>query len=124
VARYRAKKAVEAELRSQGIRLTLVPLRDITTQAMEYLRNHHELLDECAECVRNDPELRKMAEAEVRDRERKLRKWQKAQGKWGLLDRSKLSVSITGSANGGTEKTQLFSATSAIFSAWCLLNAD
>jgi len=102
LARYRARKAVEHELRSQGLRVSHIPIRDIMAQAMEYLRNHPELLDQAAECVRNDPKLRKMEETEQRNRERQERKWRK-QG--GLLDRPKLSVCITGSVKSGTEKT-------------------
>jgi len=45
-----------------------VPIRGIREQAQAYLEQHPELLDECAECVRNDPKLRKMAEIEQRKR--------------------------------------------------------
>jgi hypothetical protein len=74
LARYRARKAVEHKLRSQGVLVQYIPPRDIITQAMEYLRQHPELLDECAECVRNDPKLRTLAEREKRER---LRKWKR-----------------------------------------------
>jgi hypothetical protein len=90
LARYRARKAVESELRSQGLRVSYIPHRDIIAQAMEYLSNHPELLDQCAETVRNDPKLRKMAETEQRNRERQWRKWQRQSG---LLDRSNRPVS-------------------------------
>ena len=74
LARYRARRIVESELRSQGVRLTYVPPRDIVAQAMEYLRNHPELLDQCAETVRNDPKLRTLAEREERERWRKYKR--------------------------------------------------
>jgi len=55
LARYRARRILELELRSQGVRVQYVPIRDIREQAQAYLEQHPELLDECAECVRNDP---------------------------------------------------------------------
>ena len=74
LARYRARKAVEHELRSQGLRVSHIPIRDIMAQAMEYLRNHPELLDQCAETVRNDPKLRTLAEQQERERWRKYKR--------------------------------------------------
>ena len=65
LARYRARRIVESELRSQGIRVSYVPPRDIIAQAMEYLRNHPELLDQATESVRNDPKLRKIASGKI-----------------------------------------------------------
>ena len=43
-------------------------------QAMEYLRNHLELLDQAAETIRNDPKLRTLAEREERERARAQRR--------------------------------------------------
>jgi hypothetical protein len=74
LARYRAKQIVQNELRSQGRRVSLIPPSDIIAQAMEYLSNHPELLDECAETVRNGPKLRTLAEREERERWRKYKK--------------------------------------------------
>jgi hypothetical protein len=66
-----------------------------------------------------------LAEQQERQRERQWRKWQRQSG---LLDHSQssssLSVCRTGSAKSGTEKTQLFSTTSAIFRCSRLLIAD
>jgi hypothetical protein len=74
LARYRAKRIVQNELRSQGRRVSLILPRDIIAQAMEYLRNHPELLDQCAETVRNDPKLRTLAEQQERERWRKYKR--------------------------------------------------
>ena len=46
LARLAAKKAVEAELRAKGIRVTLVKPAEITAQAQVYLQSHPELIDE------------------------------------------------------------------------------
>ena len=43
LARLAAKKAVQAELRSKGVRVTLVRPAEISAQAGEYLANHPEL---------------------------------------------------------------------------------
>ena len=87
LARYRARRIVESELRSQGIRVSYVPPRDIIAQAMEYLRNHPELLDQATESVRNDPKLRKIAEREERER---LRQWRKL-ARGGAQPRNRLT---------------------------------
>ena len=47
LARYRAKKAVEAELKSKGVRVTLVRPAEIRLLAEDYLAQHRERL--CAE---------------------------------------------------------------------------
>jgi hypothetical protein len=46
LARLAAKKAVEAELRAQGVRTTLVKPAEISAQAQDYLQAHPELIDE------------------------------------------------------------------------------
>ena len=43
LARLAAKRAVQAKLRDQGVRVTLVPPAEIMRQAGEYLANHPEL---------------------------------------------------------------------------------
>jgi hypothetical protein len=37
LARSAAKKAIQEQLRAQGVRLTLVPIRDIHEKAQQYL---------------------------------------------------------------------------------------
>jgi NAD(P)-dependent dehydrogenase (short-subunit alcohol dehydrogenase family) len=46
MARYMAKKRVEAELRDQGLRVSLVRPAEINTLATAYLAAHPELYDE------------------------------------------------------------------------------
>jgi NAD(P)-dependent dehydrogenase (short-subunit alcohol dehydrogenase family) len=43
LARLAAKRAVQAELRSKGVRVTLVRPAEINAQAAEYLASHPEL---------------------------------------------------------------------------------
>jgi NAD(P)-dependent dehydrogenase (short-subunit alcohol dehydrogenase family) len=49
LARLAAKKAVEAELRAQGVRVTLVRPAEIAVQAQAYLQSHPELIDAARE---------------------------------------------------------------------------
>jgi NAD(P)-dependent dehydrogenase (short-subunit alcohol dehydrogenase family) len=49
LARLAAKKAVEAELRAQGVRVTLVRPAEIAAQAQAYLQSHPELIDAARE---------------------------------------------------------------------------
>jgi hypothetical protein len=49
LAHRRAKKAVEADLRSKGIRTTTMPPREINDLAREYLAQHSERLKAEAE---------------------------------------------------------------------------
>ena len=46
LARLSAKKAVQDELRSQGVRVSLVKPSEISVRANEYLRQHPELYRE------------------------------------------------------------------------------
>ena len=46
LARLAAKKAVEAELRAKGVRVTLVRPAELTVQSQAYLQSHPELIDE------------------------------------------------------------------------------
>ena len=46
LARMMAKKAVQQELRDQGVRVTLVPPREINERATAYLRDHVEIWKE------------------------------------------------------------------------------
>jgi hypothetical protein len=93
LARHAAINHVKSEIARQGLRLRSVPMRELHIQADEYLAAHPELVEQAAQRVAAQPE------------------------RW-LPKRALRSVSQTGSANPGTEKTQLFSTTSAIFSAW------
>ena len=49
LARSAAKKAVTEQLRAQGVRLTLVPIREIMEQAQVYLEQHPELYQQALE---------------------------------------------------------------------------
>ena len=107
-ARRLAHRIVERQLQAEGARITHVPYARVRELASEYLSAHPELLDQATEIVRANPKLRAMAEVEERQRQRQLRKFAKS----GVLDAPKKS---------GTDKPGLFSTTSAIFRAWCLL---
>ena len=49
LARLAAKRAVQANLRDQGVRLTTYPYAELTRQAAEYLANHPELYQQALE---------------------------------------------------------------------------
>jgi hypothetical protein len=49
LARLAAKNAVKEKLRGDGVRMTLVPPREITEQAQRYLADHPELYREALE---------------------------------------------------------------------------
>ena len=49
LARLAAKKAVQANLRDQGVRLTTYPYAELMRQAREYLANHPELYQQALE---------------------------------------------------------------------------
>jgi len=49
LARLAAKNAVKEQLRNQGRRLTLVPIREINERAIAYLADHPELYQEALE---------------------------------------------------------------------------
>jgi hypothetical protein len=52
LARSAAKKVVTERLRDQGVRLTLVPTREITERAQVYLEQHPELYQQAFERAR------------------------------------------------------------------------
>src|SRR6516225_8343061 len=83
-------------MRRRGERLHSVPMRDIQIEADALLRQRPELIEEAAERIAAHPE------------------------KW--LPKRALQTCQTGSAGSGTEKTQLFSTTSAIFRVSCFTN--
>jgi hypothetical protein len=49
LARLAAKNAVKEQLRDQGVRVTLVPIREITERAQVYLEQHPELYQQALE---------------------------------------------------------------------------
>jgi hypothetical protein len=49
LARLAARRAVQEELRSQGVRVSLVKPADISVKAQAYLQAHPELIDEAKE---------------------------------------------------------------------------
>src|SRR6516164_1362950 len=56
LALMRAKKAIKARLRSQGVRLTLVLPKDVNAQAREYLIEHREqLMAEAEQIIATSP---------------------------------------------------------------------
>ena len=52
LARLAAKNAVKEQLRDQGARVTLVPIREINERAYAYLADHPELYQEALELAR------------------------------------------------------------------------
>jgi hypothetical protein len=52
LARLAARNAVKEQLRDQGVRLTLVPIREITEKAQVYLEQHPELYQQALERAR------------------------------------------------------------------------
>ena len=51
-ARSIAKNAVKEQLRDQGVRVSLVPIREITEKAQQYLADHPELYEQALERAR------------------------------------------------------------------------
>jgi hypothetical protein len=49
LARPAAQNAVKEQLRDQGVRLSLVPIREITERAQVYLEQHPELYEQALE---------------------------------------------------------------------------
>jgi hypothetical protein len=121
IARRLARRIVERQLQAEGALIPHVPYAKVRELAQAYLEAHQELLDRATEIVRTHPKLSKMAEVVERNRERQERKWRKQLGCNGVLDRP---VCTTDNARSGTEKTQLFSTTSAIFSGSRLLEQN
>ena len=67
LAHLAARRAIQEQLRAKGVRVSHVRYADINAQTRDYLTAHPELLDRAAETVRNDPELRTLAERQERD---------------------------------------------------------
>jgi Copper resistance protein ScsC N-terminal domain len=73
LAHRAAINAVKRDILSRRGKLSLVRRADVVAAARDYLRDHPELLDEAAETVRKVPQLRTLAEREVRRRRRNQR---------------------------------------------------
>jgi hypothetical protein len=52
LARLAARNIIKEQLRDQGVRLTLVPIRQIHEQAQVYLEQHPELYEQALERAR------------------------------------------------------------------------
>ena len=52
LARLAAKNVIKDQLRDQGVRLSLVPIREITEKAQQYLADHPELYQQARERAR------------------------------------------------------------------------
>jgi hypothetical protein len=52
LARLAAERVIKEKLRDQGVRVSLVPMRDVRTQADLYLSHHPELFDQAKERAR------------------------------------------------------------------------
>jgi hypothetical protein len=81
LSRSVARRAVEQRMRSEGIRISVTPIRIIMEEARDYLQQHPELAQEVIERVRNVPQFRTLAEREARDRARKRK--QEMKRRWG-----------------------------------------
>jgi hypothetical protein len=110
LVRLMARKAVALALRNEGVNALHVMPRDINDRARAYLRDHPEVWREAIAVAHRIDEK----EGQRKERQR-LRRAELAKL------RASRSVYRTGSANAGTEMTQVFSTTSAIFSASRLL---
>jgi hypothetical protein len=105
-----AKKAVQEQLREEGINALYVKPRDINEKATVYLRDHPEVWKQAITMAHRIDEKEGKRKEKQRLRRAELRQL-----------RNSRHVTYTDNARAGTEKTQLFSTTSAIFSASCLL---
>jgi hypothetical protein len=76
-----ARRAVEKELRAQGLRVVHIPYVRILALMQAYKAAHQEeLLAQAMERVSRSPELRAMAEREERQRKREFRKAHRSGG--------------------------------------------
>jgi NAD(P)-dependent dehydrogenase (short-subunit alcohol dehydrogenase family) len=67
-ARLIAKRAVERELREQGVRVTLVPPAQINAKATAYIASHPEIWAQALERARKIDEAEKARKAARRNR--------------------------------------------------------
>jgi len=68
LARSFAKREVKRHWHKQGIRWRDFEASDLAKAAKSYLSEHPELIEQAAETVRNDPQLRTLAERQERQR--------------------------------------------------------
>jgi hypothetical protein len=81
VAKREAVKAVEAELKAQGLRPSYVPMKRINAEADAYFVEHRdELIAEASQVIARWPGLRKIAEQEARRRIKAIQKTSLQQG--------------------------------------------
>ena len=104
LARRSARKAIEAKLKAQGVKVSFLPLCEINALANDYLAEHRAFF--------------------VAEAKQAIATWPRS------LDGVCLTVQIcrpvyqTDNVNAATEITQVFNTTSTIFRGWCLLIAD
>lgn len=70
-ARALARKYVETELRDQGVRVSLVPVREINERATAYIVAHPEIWAEALERARRIEEAEEAHKARRRNRARR-----------------------------------------------------
>jgi hypothetical protein len=68
LARQLAKREVKRHWHRQGIRWRDFEASELAEAAKSYLNKHPELIEQAAETVRNDPQLRTLAERQERQR--------------------------------------------------------
>ena len=68
VAKLAAIKTVKRDMHARGLRTAHVERQVIVSAATTYLREHPELLEQAAETVQRNPELRTLYEREERRR--------------------------------------------------------
>jgi hypothetical protein len=107
-ARSIAKNAVKEQLRAQGVRLTLVPIREINERAQQYLANHPELYQQALEHARKMGWVDLQPPMVTPDPAPELPKKRKRRP-------------VTGSAKSATDFAEVFSTTSTIFRGSSLL---
>jgi hypothetical protein len=112
LARLAARKAVKAELKAKAVR-GVVPHREIVRATNAHLAANPRLYEQA---------LATAWELSVRDQQGRINAVLFDDYRRGFR-KPRRPVCGTGSAKSGTEKTQLFSTTSAIFCACCLLIA-
>ena len=62
----KAIKAIKRQFQARRLNPQLMPRKVIRAAAEDYLRDHPELIEQVAETVRNNPELRTLYEKEQR----------------------------------------------------------
>jgi hypothetical protein len=74
LARYYAKNAVKAELAARGVKVQSVEFSELQQLTRRYVEEHWtELAERAMNAVRNNPQIRTLAEREARRRRRNRR---------------------------------------------------